>query len=250
MNKFFLIRDKYIKYKDEIINVIENIDSNGIVIKDFRNTVKNVNIDNLKINVKCFKKPNFFNRIIYTFFRSSKASRSFYFANKLRNMGINSPYPICYYEKLKFGIIQQSFYVSKNINYDFDLDYIFINKKLKDRDNLIKKFTKFTFRLHENGVMFLDHSRSNTIIKKNNNNYKFYLIDLNRMKFKKLSFKQRCRNFRRLKMDDELIEKVSLYYSEMINRDNRLIFDMIKKYSVNFENNRRLRKKVKNIFRF
>ena len=98
--------------------------------------------------------------------------------------------------------------------------------------------------------MFLDHSRSNTIIKKNNNNYKFYLIDLNRMKFKKLSFKQRCRNFRRLKMDDELIEKVSLYYSEMINRDNRLIFDMIKKYSVNFENYRRLRKKVKNIFRF
>ena len=70
------------------------------------------------------------------------------------------------------------------------------------------------------------------------------------MKFKKLSFKQRCRNFRRLKMDDELIEKVSLYYSEMINRDNRLIFDMIKKYSVNFENYRRLRKKVKNIFRF
>ena len=50
MNKFFLIRDKYIKYKDEIINVIENIDSNGIVIKDFRNTVKNVNIDNMLLN--------------------------------------------------------------------------------------------------------------------------------------------------------------------------------------------------------
>ena len=37
---------------------------------------------------KRFKKPNFFNKIIYTFFRSTKAQRSFNYAKKLIELGL------------------------------------------------------------------------------------------------------------------------------------------------------------------
>ena len=97
--------------------------------------------------------------------------------------------------------------------------------------------------------MFLDHSRSNTLIKKNNNGYTFYLIDLNRMRFKSLTLKERLKNFKRLKMNDEVLNKVSEYYADLIKIDKQLIFKSIKKYSENFENNRIFRKRLKFFFR-
>ena len=46
------------------------------------------------------------------------------------------------------------------------MKHVFENKQFESRDKLIKKFVLFTHKLHENGVIFLDHSTSNTIIKK------------------------------------------------------------------------------------
>ena len=86
-------------------------------------------------------------------------------------------------------------------------------------------------------------------LKKNNNGYKFYLIDLNRMRFKSLTLKERLKNFKRLKMNDEVLKKVSEYYADLIKIDKQLIFKSIKKYSENFENNRIFRKRLKFFFR-
>ncbi len=63
------------------------------------------------------------------------------------------------------------------------------------------------------------------------------------MKFKSLSINERLRNFKRLKMSDEVLEKVSEYYSDLVKIDKQLIFKKIKKYSKNFENKRKLRKR-------
>jgi len=70
------------------------------------------------------------------------------------------------------------------------------------------------------------------------------------MKFKSLSINERLRNFKRLKMSDEVLEKVSEYYSDLVKIDKQLIFKKIKKYSKNFENKRKLRKKVKKFINF
>ena len=130
----------------------------------------------------------------------------------------------------------KSLLLTENIDLDF-------------RDDIIKKFTYFTHNLHENGIMFLDHSRSNTLVKKHNDDYRFYLIDLNRMKFKSLSVDERFKNFRRLKLNDEILEKVSGFYSEIVNIEKQIIFDKIKKYSDDFENGRKCRKRLKKFFR-
>ena len=129
------------------------------------------------------------------------------------------------------------------------MKHVFENKELEQRDKLIKKFVLFTHKLHENGIMFLDHSTSNTIIKKIEGDYKLFLIDLNRMNFKKMNFEDRLINFRRLNLSDDSIKKVSHFYSEIVNVNKDLIFEKIKKYSQNFQINRRKRKKIKNIFK-
>ena len=249
MNNSFLIEDKYREFTLEINKVINDFNSKGELIKGTRNTIKKINIDNLVVNIKRFKSPNIFNKIAYTFFRSSKANRSYNYAKKLIDSGIMSPKPIGFYEFFKFGLIHQSYYVSENIAYDYDMEFVFKNIDLDFRDDIIKKFTYFTHNLHENGIMFLDHSRSNTLVKKHDDDYRFYLIDLNRMKFKSLSTEERFKNFRRLKLNDEILEKVSSFYSEIINIEKQIIFDKIKKYSDDFENGRKCRKRLKKFFR-
>jgi hypothetical protein len=69
------------------------------------------------------------------------------------------------------------------------------------------------------------------------------------MNFKKMNFEDRLINFRRLNLSDDSIKKVSHFYSEIINVNKDLIFEKIKKYSQNFQINRRKRKKIKNIFK-
>ena len=69
------------------------------------------------------------------------------------------------------------------------------------------------------------------------------------MNFKKMNFEDRLINFRRLNLSDDSIKKVSHFYSEIVNVNKDLIFEKIKKYSQNFQINRRKRKKIKNIFK-
>ena len=84
--------------------VINDFNSKGELIKGTRNTIKKINIENLVVNIKRFKSPNIFNKIIYTFFRSSKANRSYNYAKKLIDNGIMSPKPIGFYEFFKFHL--------------------------------------------------------------------------------------------------------------------------------------------------
>lgn len=249
MNKFSSINDKYFSFQEKINLCVKNFDLEGKLIKDSRNTVKVFRIDDLYINIKRFKRPNFINRLVYSFFRSTKACRSFLYANKLLGYNILTPDPIAYIENSKYYLLDDSFYVCKNIDYDFDMKHVFENKELQQRDKLIKKFVLFTHKLHENGVMFFDHSTSNTIIKKVEGEYKLFLIDLNRMKFKKMNFDDRLKNFKRLNLSDESIKKVSHFYSEITNVNKDVIFEKIKKHSHNFQVKRSKRKKIKNIFK-
>ena len=249
MNKLSSINDKYFSFQEKINLFIKNFNQQGELIKDSRNTVKVFKIDDLQINIKRFKRPNFINRLVYSFFRSTKACRSFLYANKLLDYDILTPDPIAYFENSKCFILNDSFYVCKNIDYDFDMKHVFENKQLESRDKLIKKFVLFTHKLHENGVIFLDHSTSNTIIKKVDDDYKLFLIDLNRMKFKKMTFEERLKNFRRLNLSDDSIKKVSHFYSEIVNLNKDLIFEKIKKYSHDFQVNRNKRKKIKNFLK-
>jgi len=74
----------YLSQQIEIINIIDNFNTSGIIFGDGnRNVIKLFDLDSVKVNVKSFKKPHLLNSIIYRYFRKSKARRSFEYANKL-----------------------------------------------------------------------------------------------------------------------------------------------------------------------
>ena len=64
--------------------------------------------------------------------------------------------------------------------------------------------------------IFLDHSPGNTLIVKTDvDQYDFYLIDLNRMRFESMSFKKRMHNFRRLWLSKTMIQIMSKEYAAL-----------------------------------
>ena len=113
----------------------------------------------------------------------------------------------------------------------------------------MRKFIHFTHKLHENNILFKDHSPGNTLIKKINNDYHFYLVDLNRMSFKSLSFSERMKNFSRLTPKKEMIEIMSNEYAQLTNKDYDVVFNEMWKHTAEFQKKyfrkRRLKKKLK-----
>ena len=248
MIKVKLINTDYNIYSDIIENFINNFSKSGDIIKNSRNVIKSYKSDTVTFNIKSFKIPNIFNAFIYNHIRSSKAERSYKFAKKLLNLGIKTPEPIAYFEFKNSFFLKNSFYVSKQLDYDFTIREVIKDGNFKNRIQILKMFSRFTYNLHENNINYLDHSPGNTLIKFNNNEYDFYLIDLNRMQFKKMSFEERMQNFNRLTKDPSVIEVFSREYATLFNQNYDLVYNKMLSYSERFFSNREKTKKIKNIF--
>jgi len=180
-----------------------------------RNFIKNITVDGIELNVKSFKIPNLVNKIVYKYFRKSKARRSYEYGNKLLNIGINTPKPVAYIEYSSMFFLKNSFYISEQFSNDLTYRELIFNHDYPDFEIILRAFTRFTFNLHENGINFLDHSPGNTLIKKNGEEYEFYLVDLNRMKFQSMSFEERMKNFAKLSPKDIMLDIMSDEYSKL-----------------------------------
>lgn len=220
----------------EILNCINHFyDYGQDVLKGARNEIKRFDIDGKSVNIKSFKVPNFFNAFVYKYFRKSKAKRSFQYAEKLISFDILTPFPIAYIEEFTFFGLKHSYYVSEHIDYDFDFRDLIHHPHFPDRVNILKQFTAFTFKLHENRVNFLDHSPGNTLIVKKESGYDFYLIDLNRMKFETMDFNKRMHNFRRLWLSKTMIKIMAKAYSKLYSKAYYETHDLMLKHSRAFQ---------------
>lgn len=192
-----------------------------------RNTIKNVTSQSFDLNIKSFKVPHLVNRIAYSYFRKSKANRSFEYANTLLKLGVNTPKPFAYFEYSIFNFLKNSYYVSNQFHSDLTYRELTINLNYPDYDTILREFTRFTFDLHEKGVNFLDHSPGNTLIKKNESTgkYDFYLVDLNRMKFQEMSFEDRMKNFSKLTSRKGMVKVMSNEYSKLVSESEEQIFE-------------------------
>ena len=236
----------------ELQEIIENFDSRGtIFIAGNRNSIKLFDFENKIINIKSFKIPNFFNKIIYSFFRKSKAFRSYDFAQKLTQMGIGTPTPIAYYEQKGILGLGKSFYISEHLEFDLMFRDLVENQDYPNSDEILKQFTAFSFKMHQNGIEFLDHSPGNTLIVKNGNLYKFYLVDLNRMSFhKNMDFQLRMKNLSRLTPHIEMIKKISVAYAQLSGENESLIFNTLWKYTSEFQYRYFRKKRIKKRLKF
>lgn len=236
--------------KEEILGLIKDFDQKGDTISHARNTIKTFEVDGQKLNIKSFRKPNFINKIVYGKFRKSKARRSFEHAEILLKRGIGTPRPVAYMEEngLLFG---KSYYVCEHLDYDLTYRDIIHDTTFPNRHEILKQFTEFTHQLHENGIEFLDHSPGNTlIVVGDDEQYGFYLVDLNRMKFhKNMPTKTRIKNFSKLTSDKNMVSVMSGAYAKLTGRNFEEVFtDMwlqTTKFQEHFHAKRRWKKKAK-----
>ncbi|WP_323789675.1 lipopolysaccharide kinase InaA family protein [Psychroserpens sp.] len=231
-------------------DIISNFDLKG---KPFgnqdRNSLRLFDLNGKSINVKSFRIPNFINQIAYRFFRKSKAQRSFEYGNWLVSLDIGTPQPIAYYEYKTGLLFKKSYYISEQQDCDLTYRELTTNLNYPDFDTILRAFTRFTYKLHQKNVHFLDHSPGNTLIKKVGDDYEFYLVDLNRMEFKTLDFETRIKNFSKLTIHKSMIEVMSDEYAKCSGEDYNKVFDLMwsstEAFQHKYHRKRRLKKKLK-----
>lgn len=238
--------------KTELVNLIENFDSKGKTLSAARNIIKIFEFPQTTISIKSFKIPNLINKIAYRFFRKSKAQRSFENAQILLSKGIGTPRPIAYFQEDSGLFFGKSFYVCEHLEHDLTYRDIIHDQTFPNRHEILKQFTKFTHKLHENGIEFLDHSPGNTLISiGKNNTYHFYLIDLNRMKFHdKMDYQTRIKNFKKLTSDKNMVATMSGEYAKITGNDYPQVFSDMWGNTLRFQEKYHRRRRWKNLFKF
>lgn len=243
------INPKFKDYEDSLLEIDKIFNSSSNVIYDKRNIIKNIAINGILWSVKSFATPKHINKIVYTFFRKSKANRSFEYSLKIAKF---VPEPLGFVEFYNRGLLSNSYFISKSFEYDFTIRDILFNDLGKEKIEILREFARFSFNLHQEGIEHLDYSPGNILIKRDESGYIFKIVDINRMRFhRSLDLQQRAINFARVWLRDEDMEviiyeyaKIALYdYKEMLKF--ALYHSRQHKYKANFK--KRLKERIKNV---
>lgn len=248
-----VFQTSYNYLKEPIQKAIEQFDAVGRSLHDGRNLVKVIPVNDLSLNFKRFKKPNAINKIVYRFFRKSKAQRSYEYATILKEKGIGTPDPIAYMEEkglLSFGT---SFYISMQVDCDFTYRELINDDTILNKEQILKEYAQFLFKMHEAGVYFLDNSPGNTLITKVNDHYQFALVDLNRMKFYDIPWDDRLKNFERLSPQKWMYEIMGEEYATLSRKRPQETIQQMWQYTQDFQEafhrKKRLKKKFKSFIK-
>ena len=234
------------KYQPLLDDIKQYFASSEIVLHDVRNKLKEVDFNDESLIIKSFKKPNLINNIIYSFFRKTKARRSYEFGLKINNF---TPEVVAYIENYQFLMLDKSYFIAKKFTFDYDIRPFLLDKNLNNRVEVFKQFARFTYELHQNNIFHNDFSPGNILIKKVKNDYFFKIVDINRMSFKKLSLKNRAKNFIKLWADDRDLEVILTEYALIAKIDKVEFIKLGLTYNQKYKNfttrKRNLKKKLK-----
>lgn len=192
-----VIHPNYTPYASKLTAIVQEDYTPVLTFCNNRNIVELVNVQGKPLVVKKYKKANLLTDIIYTFFRKSKARRAYEHALELLKRGIDTPFPVAYFEKRKWGIFRRGYFISEFVDQTSVLDLFYTNKLDENEHSLLAdNLSRFTLTLHLNGIIPLDFNTSNILCRKDGDKYKFSLIDINRMKFGRIpKIKDAMRSF-------------------------------------------------------
>ena len=247
------VNSKYSSKSFEINSYFCNFNFNGRLFGNGeRNVIKLFELEDKTINIKSFKIPNLINKIAYKYFRKSKARRSFEYATLLLEKGIGTPEPFAFFENCNWLGLKDSYYASEHLQCDLTYRELVEVPDYPDHDNILRQFIRFSYTLHQKGIEFKDHSPGNTLIKKNiDGNYDFFLVDLNRMNFHdEMSFDLRMKNLCRLTPIKEMVVVMSNEYAKVSGEPEKLIFDTLWKFTLDFQEKFHRKKRLKKQLKF
>lgn len=210
--------EKFKNFKNTILDIKSIFLKNTETIHLARNELKIIKLENINTVVKAFRIPNILNQLVYAYFRKSKTSKAFYNATKLHKLGVSTPEAIGYIEFFKFGLLKESFFISKEFKYDFTIAHIRDDQPIY-KQKVLEDFAKFTYYIHSKGVWHSDYSGGNILIKKEKDKYSFSIVDINRMKFHKIKNYEGLENFNKLWFNEDDLTTIAKIYSKLAGLD-------------------------------
>ncbi len=216
------------------------------VVQTGRNVLKKVEFEGRECVVKAFRVPSFPQNYIYGMFAKSKAEKSYTHAQKLLDLGFQTPAPVGYFEYCSEGKLEASYYVcayAEGVRTLFD---IYHERKNLER-GLMQNFMAYSQALHAKGVLHRDFNLKNILVSAVEGGHEFSLVDINRITwYDELPLEKAMESLSRLPFEAELRASMLAHYAELadvdVSRCETLLSQSVVKTQRYFRNKRRLRK--------
>lgn len=229
-----IVNRKYAHLQKAIEEIPRLFQKEGNVVYDGRNVLKRINLGDIDVVVKSFKKPHLINRVVYSFFRQSKAERSYIYSMEIQQHGFDTPEPVAMIEQYQNGLLSHSYYICC---YDGgETVRSLMDGKVKGNENKLSAFARYTAALHQAGILHLDYSPGNILIHQNSaNEYTFSLVDVNRMQLlPEIDCDTVCRNMCRLCISREVLTYIMTEYASVRGWDVESTVSLALRYSDQF----------------
>jgi hypothetical protein len=224
-----IINPEFSHLKTFIETLPSIFDREGEEVYKERNEIKIFDAGDTKLIVKSFKVPHFFNGIIYSCLRPSKAERSYKYALTLTNRKVNTSTPVAYIEEHQSGMLVSSYYAAIYKKYPGILRELRYST-LEGKEDLVAAFAGFTADIHKKEVFPLDYSPGNILYEKTGDKYTFCLIDINRMRFVPVDMELGAYGFRRLWGHEDTIAYMAREYAKIRNFNTVKFEHLVLKY--------------------
>lgn len=209
--------------------------SRGEVIYKRRNEIRRLQFGDREYVAKSFHTPNLLNRVVYGFLRPSKARRSYDYSLLLQSHGIDVPTPVAYYTERWLGLFFScSYYVSllSECPYTYS-DILSGQLSPADEADFLRAIGQVTGRLHNAGMLHLDYSRGNLLLGRDAEGQpRVEIIDLNRIRFRKVTMEEGCQNFaERLPATEAQRRLMAEEYAQERGFDAETCFQLMQSYN-------------------
>ena len=228
---------------EKVLNIYKDSDE---VVQSGRNVLKKVEFERRTCVVKAFRVPSFPQDYIYGLFAKSKAQKSYSHAQKLLDLGFQTPAPVGYFEYCSGGRLEASYYVCEYAEGVRTLFDIYHERMDLERD-LMQDFMAYSQALHVKGILHRDFNLKNILVSTMEGEHKFSLVDINRITwYDKLPLEKAMKSLSRLPFEAELRSSMLAHYAQLagvdVSRCETLLNQSIGKTQRYFRNKRRLRK--------
>ena len=164
-------------------------DKNTEILLDRRNRVGIVALPqqdgkNVDIVIKQFHSRGV--NKLKSLFLCGKAFKSWRGAVALVKRRIETPAPVAYLEKRKGLFLDQSFFLAERVSGVEEIRFLFPKLPPSELRELLVSLSQYLSICHKKGILHRDLSDGNVLVKKDKpEEFRFYLIDTNRIKVKK-----------------------------------------------------------------
>lgn len=240
-----IILQKYHTSRVFVSQIPKIFDTDGETIYQGRNTVKRFMNGCDEWIVKRYKRPNLIQRIVYTFFKKSKAERAYLYAQTLQAKGIGTPDGIAFIEEKKYGLIRDCYFISTACNYP--TVYPTLGKDNHFDLHFADSLAAFFVQLHEKGFLHGDPNLNNFLFHKDKEgNYQFVVIDTNRSVFKPSPTRQECLyNLMKVTHNRELLQYITRQYAIRMEWDVEECVNTVMKALDKFERRYKIKQLIK-----